>query len=498
MKISQLFSLYTQFKMGENPLREVTGLSFDSQKIQPGEVFVAIRGERADGHKYLPSVVQNDVAGVVVEDESLIPPSFRGAILVVPNTRVALSRLAARFYGNPAEKLFCVAVTGTSGKTSTTYLIEHILNSFGLKTGVIGTVNHHIGDQIWPSELTTPDPVTLQKRLREFLAMGGKALAMEVSSHALDQGRVEGIAFDAAVFTNLSREHLDYHKTIENYFASKEKLFRELPMLHPEKKMVAILNASDPWATQVQMAHNVHAVRFGESKSDFQFQIHEMGFGQTKFRLQTSRGAIEIEMPLAGRHNVYNAVAALAVGVAAGASLETCAAALKTFRGIPGRLEPVPNERNRFVFVDYAHKPEALREVLQLLNHVRERGALKSQIITVFGCGGDRDRGKRPLMGEIAAQLSDRVVLTSDNPRTEDPSSIIQEIESGVPLADRGSKVTVELDRRKAIRQAIELSAPNDVILIAGKGHENYQILGDKKVDFDDVLVAREILNHLS
>ncbi len=476
-------------------MRDVTGLTFDSKKVEAGQVFVAIKGDRADGHDYLAEVCKTDVAGVVVEDAKRVPTDFNGAILVVENARVALSQLAARYYGNPAAKLFCVAITGSSGKTSTSYLVEHILNSFGMKTGVIGTVNHHIGEQVWPSELTTPDPVTLQKRLREFVAVGGKALAMEVSSHALEQGRVDGIPFDVGVFTNLSREHLDYHSTIEKYFAAKERLFRVLPALHPQKNVFAVLNANDEWVNKTEVAPNVHVIRFGEVKSDFQFQIQEMGFDFTRFHLLTSRGAVQVELPLAGRHNVYNAVAALAVGVAAGAALETCVAALKNFRGIPGRLQPVPNALGRHVFVDYAHKPEALREVLKLLNHVRETGHLKSKIITVFGCGGDRDRGKRPIMGEIAASLSDIVVVTSDNPRSESPETIVSEILAGVPKDLSSSKVLVEIDRRKAIQRAFELSGSNDVILIAGKGHESYQILGDKRIPFDDVAIAGELMN---
>ncbi len=497
MKISQLFSLYPQFKLGLNALRDINALTFNSKEVQANDVFIAVRGEKADGHDFLNEVCLKDVAGVVVESENKIPKDFNGSVLVVPDSRQALGPLAARFYGNPAASLYCVGITGTNGKTSTSYFVEHILNQFGQKTGVIGTINHHIDDKVWPSDLTTPDAITLQKRLREFVAFGGKALAMEVSSHALEQKRVVGIPFDCVVFTNFSREHLDYHLTLESYFAAKERLFSEVPAEFVDKKVIAVLNANDSAVAKTQLAANVHAVTFGENKSDYQFQILEMNYSKTRIRLVTSRGSVEIEIPLPGRHNVYNAVSALAVGVAAGASIETVTRALTTFSGVPGRLERVENAHDRHVFVDYAHKPEALREVLNLLVHVRKTGHLKSKIITVFGCGGDRDKGKRPIMGQIACELSDQVLITSDNPRSEGPQEIIDQILAGIEPAELSSKVKVEADRRKAIQLAIDLSSPGDVVLIAGKGHEDYQILNSKKVDFSDVDVARSSLDAL-
>lgn len=481
--------------MGMNALRDVRTITFNSREAQAGDVFVAIRGEKADGHKFLPEVCKLDLAGVVVEEASQVPENFNGAVLIVPDTRQALGPLAARFYGDPAASLFCVAVTGTNGKTSTTYLIEHILNHFGMKTGVIGTINHHIGDHVWPSELTTPDAVTLQKRLREFIALGGRALVMEVSSHALEQRRVDGLPFEAMVFTNFSREHLDYHKSMTAYFEAKQRLFNELPTQFSDRKVTAILNANDEAVSQTQLAGNVHRLTFGEVKADFQFQVLEMAYSHTRFRLSSARGVSEIELPLPGRHNVYNAVAAIAVGIAAGASLETIVNSLKTFRGVPGRLERVENSRGRDVFVDYAHKPEALKEVLGLLSHIRKSAHLKSRLITVFGCGGDRDKGKRPIMGQIAVENSDFVVVTSDNPRSEAPHEIIKEILNGVPNETLDRTVFVEADRKKAIQKALEISAPGDVILIAGKGHEDYQIFQNQKITFSDVNVARGLLD---
>jgi UDP-N-acetylmuramoyl-L-alanyl-D-glutamate--2,6-diaminopimelate ligase len=497
MKLAQLFSVYKQFKMGDEPMREVTGLSIDSRQIQSGQVFVAIRGQSRDSHDYIKEVCAQAIAGVVVEDASNIPKDFRGGVLVVPNSREALVKLAGRFFGNPADHLFCVGVTGTNGKTSTTYMVESILNHFGMKTGVLGTINHHIGDKIWESELTTPDAITLQKRLREFVALGAKAAAFEISSHAIDQGRAAGLPLSCMVFTNLTRDHLDYHKTMENYFATKEKLFREVIATESNPHIFAIINNNDEWGRKIEVASHVRKVTYGESQSDFQFQILETKYSGTRFHLKCSRGEVEVKLQLPGRHNVYNAVAAIAVGIAAGASLENCIEGIQKFKGVPGRLEKVPSANDKHVFVDYAHTDDALKTVLTILREIRTQAHSKNKIITVFGCGGDRDKGKRPLMAKAAVEGSDTVFVTSDNPRTEEPMTIIQEILSSVSNSLMGSKVFVEVDRREAIRQAIEMARPNDVVLIAGKGHETYQIIGEKKYDFSDFKVAGEILNVL-
>lgn len=495
MKLAQLFSLYRSFKMGIEPLQEVTGLSVDSRNVMPGHVFFALRGSRLDSHLYLAEVCAKGVAGIVVEDESKVPRDFRGGVLVVPDSREAVVRLAGRYYGDPAEKLFCVGVTGTNGKTSTTYMIEAVFNHFGLKTGVLGTINHHIGDKIWPSELTTPDAITLQKRLRDFLALNAKAVAFEVSSHALDQGRATGLPFNCVIFTNLSRDHLDYHKTMENYFSVKQRLFSDLISQRGSAGVYAVINVSDEWGRRIEVAPHVRRWTYGETKSDFQFQVLETGYEGTYFRLHSPRGKADIRIQLPGRHNVYNAVAAIAAGFAAGASLENCIVGIQGFSGVPGRLERVANKQNKNVFVDYAHTDDALRTVLGILNEIRERANLKSRLITVFGCGGDRDKGKRPLMARAAVECSDLVYITSDNPRTEDPLEIIQDVLSGVPEELMKSKVFVEIERKEAIRKAIHEADSRDVVLIAGKGHETHQIVGTRKYEFNDAQVAGEILN---
>ncbi|MCB0350076.1 MAG: UDP-N-acetylmuramoyl-L-alanyl-D-glutamate--2,6-diaminopimelate ligase, partial [Bdellovibrionales bacterium] len=365
MKLAQLFGAYSHFKLGEDPLKEVTALCVDSRKIQPGHVFIAVRGHTSDGHKYIRDVCDQNIVAVVVEDESVVPPQFKGGVLVVSNSREALVRLSGIFYGNPADKLFCVGVTGTNGKTSVTYMIESILNHFGMPTGVLGTIDHHFAEKTWMSELTTPDAITLQQRLRDFVALGAKAAALEVSSHAIDQGRAGGIPFQCVIFTNLTRDHLDYHETMEKYFAAKEKLFTECLLRKAGDAPVAIININDEWGRKIIPAPNAKVWTYGESQSDFQFQVLENKFSGTRFRLTTPRGDAEITTPLPGRHNVYNSVAAIATGLAAGASLQACKEGIEKFRGVPGRMERVPSETSRNVFVDYAHTDDALKTVLK-------------------------------------------------------------------------------------------------------------------------------------
>lgn len=475
---------------------QIKGLEYDSRKVKFGDVFVAIRGTASDGHSYLKDVCSKGVAAVVVEDDSQVPESFRGAIVKVANTRKALEELAAKFYEMPAKKLFTVGVTGTNGKTSVTYMIESVLSEFGWDTGVIGTVDHHIKSHKWATELTTPDPLTLQKRLAEFLKLGARAATFEVSSHALSQDRADSVPFDVVVFTNLTRDHLDYHKTMQNYFEAKEKLFFDLPA-RAGKPVTAVVNTTDAWGKKIRVAPNVELWSYGEESSDFQFEILRSDFSGSQFLLKSPRQEHTLEIPLVGKHNVYNAVAAIATGAAAGASIETAAKGLSRFRGVPGRLESVQNSLDVPIFVDYAHTDDALRTVLRALQDIRTKAKSQNKIIVVFGCGGDRDKGKRPLMAKAAIEGADRVVITSDNPRTEDPVRIINDIAEGISPSALGSTVFVEVDRKEAIRKAITIANKGDVVVIAGKGHEDYQIIGTQKFPFSDQLVAQEIANGL-
>lgn len=495
MKLVQLFSLYHDFKMGEDPFVEVKNLVLDSRQVQAGDIFFAVRGSTKDSHDFLPQVCRQGAVGVVVENGEMIPADYKGGVLVVKNTRDAVMKLASRFYGEPTKDLYCVGVTGTNGKTSITYMVEAVLNHFGMKTGVLGTINHHCGDKVWESELTTPDAITLQKRMRDFVALGAKAAAFEVSSHAIDQARVVGVPFSCAVFTNLTRDHLDYHQTMQNYFEAKEKLFLQLTQHKNGEPVYAIINNNDEWGQKINVNPQAHMWTYGEVQSDFHFQILQSSYAGSRFKLKTPRGDAEIKIKLPGRHNVYNSVAAVAVGLAAGASLQSAVEAIEQFRGVPGRLERVATEKDLNVFVDYAHTDDALRTVLTSLNLIRKQAGMGGQIITVFGCGGDRDKGKRPLMAQAALENSDIVYITSDNPRTEDPMVIIQDILTGVPKDLLKSKVFVEVERREAIRKAISRANSRDVVLIAGKGHEKYQIIGQTRHEFNDVQVACDFMS---
>jgi UDP-N-acetylmuramoyl-L-alanyl-D-glutamate--2,6-diaminopimelate ligase len=497
LKLSQLLSIFPRASVGSTPSAEVTpdtevsSVTTDSREAKPGAVFVAVRGSSADGHRFLPEVARLGAAAVVVEDAGAVPSGFTGAVVTVKDTRVALAELARRYYGDPARDLFCVGVTGTNGKTTVTYMVEAVLNRAGRPTGVLGTIDHHLGPRKWESRLTTPDALTLQRRLRQFVDAGAKAAAFEVSSHALAQARADGLPFAVGVFTNFTRDHLDYHHSMENYFAAKERLFAEL-LRRPGA--VAVLNGDDPAVRRVRVRDGVTTWWYGAGGGDFVYRIVREDLSGSLFHLSTPRGSVEVSLPCPGRHNIANATAAIAVGLAAGVALAAAAAALGGFFGAPGRLEKVDNGRGLFIFVDYAHTDDALRTVLRALVEARRAArADGARLITVFGCGGDRDRGKRPMMARAACELSDVVVITSDNPRGEDPLAIIAEIEKGVPPDWRGRKL-VEPDRRRALAAALQTAREGDVILVAGKGHEDDQIIGDRRLSFSDRQVITELL----
>lgn len=498
MKLNRLLSVLPEIS-ADNLTQdaEVSGLFNDARLVTPGSVFVAIKGNVQDGHKFIPDAVTKGAQALVVEDITQIPADFKGVVMRVENSRTALDLLASRFYLDPGQELFCVGVTGTNGKTSVTYMIEAILNSGHIPTGVIGTVNHHLKEKVWPSDMTTPDPIFLQKRLREFRDEGALGVALEVSSHALDQKRVESVPFNTVVFTNLTRDHLDYHKDMDNYFEAKQKLFTDLLWKTPKNPCFAIINTADKYGRRLKVADPAVMWTYGDKDSDIRYKIIKMGFNLTHFQVDTPRGKGEVILPMSGTHNVLNALAALGVGLSAGLSLEMCIQALNSFTGVPGRLQSVINDKDLAVFVDYAHSPDALENVLRSLNQVRENLSSSAKIWTVFGCGGDRDKGKRPLMAQMALRYSDQVIVTSDNPRTEDPKSIVDEILTGVNAADK-SKTTVLIDREEAIRFAISKAGKEDVILIAGKGHEDYQIIGKEKRPFSDVGVAEKALQERS
>lgn len=500
MKLHQLFSFFSLSETDQDMTNErkqaldseVSGVFFDARQVKPQSVFVAIKGHERDGHDFISQALQNGAMALVVENKSKVPTDCKVLVIEVPSGRRILDLLASRFYEFPSQELICVGVTGTNGKTSVTYILEHILNHNKKLTGILGTVNHRVGEKIWETSNTTPDPVTLQLRLRQFVEAGASCAAMEVTSHALDQKRVESVHFNTVVFTNLTLDHLDYHKTMENYFATKEKLFTDMMLSSAKKPKFAIVNVDDPYGRRLKVADDVLCWTYGQRESDFQFKILKMDFIETEFELKTPVESLKVVLPLSGQHTIYNVIASCAAAVTCGVSLKESFAALKTFFGVPGRLQKIESDSKKAVFVDYAHTPDALENVLKSLRSVRESSRLKSKIITVFGCGGDRDKSKRPVMGKIAAEQSDFIFITSDNPRTEIPETILKDIEAGLP--NSYSNYVTEVDREKAIAMAIQKANEGDVVLIAGKGHEDYQIVGTEKKFFSDIVVAKRYL----
>lgn len=472
--------------------QEISGLCFDTRLAEKNCVYFAISGSKTDGHQYIPEAIIKGAIALVLEKKEFIPKDFTGFALIVPDSRKMLDLLAARFYNDPSERLFCFGVTGTNGKTSMTYLIEHLLNSVSKKTGIMGTINHHVGDKVWPSEMTTPDPITLQKRLQEFTLEGAQYCALEVSSHALDQKRADSVHFNTVIFTNLTLDHLDYHKTMDHYFQSKQRLFTEMMWTSRKKPLFAVINTDDTYGRRLKLAEPVIGWTYGQKESDFQFKILNMNFSATTFELKTPLETLIIESPLAGIHNVYNVVAALAAVLSAGVTIEQSQKALKTFQGIPGRLQKVLTTSRKTVFIDYAHTPDALENTLNSILKIKTETKHTGRIITVFGCGGDRDKTKRPLMASITEKTSDFVFLTSDNPRTEDPLQILNDVQKGFSASFKN--YVVEIDRALAIEKAIQFAEDQDIILIAGKGHEDYQIIGTTKNHFSDYEVAQKFL----
>lgn len=487
VNLQQLFQ-YFNFKSENSDLqRQVAGLCLDTKTVQAGSVFFAIKGHVRDGHDLISEALAKGAIAVVCSDAEKVPKNFEGPILQVQDVRSMASLMAARFYGFPSQKLKTVGVTGTNGKTSVTYLTEYLLNQSGISTAVMGTIDHHLGEKKWPTELTTPDPVSLQSRLKDFKNSFAEAVVMEVSSHALDQKRVEGVDFDVAVFTNLTRDHLDYHKTMKQYHEAKQRLFTDLMWKSQKNPTTAIINIDDSFGRRIKVSEKSGIWTYGQSDCDFQFKVQSFDWLGTRFELRTLDGTFELQIPLLGVHNVYNTVAALAVACALNVKIDQLSPCLQSFPGIPGRLQKVPVE-NKQVFIDYAHTPDALEKVLQMLFETRKSIQSNSKIWCVFGCGGDRDAGKRPLMAKVAEMYSDQVIVTSDNPRTESPQKILRDIESGFSKTNYNK---IE-NRKEAILHSLQKSDRDDVILIAGKGHEDYQIIGTEKTHFSDYEVVIE------
>lgn len=482
---------------------EVGSVCYDSRKCTAGSLFVAVAGFKSDGHDFIDAAVRAGAAFVVHEKDVNVAPHVTA--VKVRNSRRALGLLGRNFFRNPSADLCLVGVTGTNGKTTITFLLESIWKAAGAVPGVIGTINYRYGDRVLAAPNTTPESFELQRILREMADSGVTHVVMEVSSHALDLGRVDDCLFRAGIFTNLTQDHLDYHKTMEDYFQAKRKLFDMLE----KSGAPAILNADDPWSERLERGMKGPVLTYGidcnAEVAAFQPRVSVRGID---FFLKIPDGISEAHSPLIGRFNLYNVLAAAAAAYALGIPPDAILEGIERLEKIPGRMEKVSLAGEPTVFVDYAHTEDALRRALQNITSFKERN-----VITVFGCGGDRDRGKRPLMGKAAVSFSDLAILTSDNPRSEEPEAIIAEIERGIdgscrkyhpdefgpgglpPRMEKGYLVVP--DRRAAIRTAIALADPADIVLIAGKGHENYQIVKNRTTTFDDRVVSREVLDDL-
>lgn len=472
--------------------RTVTSVTDDSRAVASGSLFVAVKGERVDGHRFVAQAAQAGAAAIVAQ-ESVETGSL--PFVKVADSRKALGFIGSRFYGDPSARLSMIGVTGTNGKTTTTYLCKALLEGIGRHVGLIGTVAYQIGAETIPASHTTPGALELQGLLMKMTQAGLNSVVMEVSSHALAMDRTAGCEYDAAVFTNLTQDHLDYHRTMEEYFQAKLRLFTGLGK-GKKTGQRAIINMDDPLGAEIRAACRVPVWGYAvTSQADLKAERVHLSMNGSAFSAATPAGTFTVESRLVGEHNVYNLLGAIGVALHAGATCDQVREAVAKVINVPGRFERVSAGQDFTVVVDYAHTEDALVRLLAAAQ------ALKShRIITLFGCGGDRDRGKRPKMGRAAVEYSDVVVLTSDNPRTEDPMAILREVEVGVREALQSrSHVEYHLvpDRREAIGMAVRLARTGDIVLIAGKGHEDYQIVGTKKVYFDDREVVREAIQQL-
>lgn len=482
--LSQLLSSTAILDANADPQMPVESLCYDSRRTTPGALFFALRGAKAMGSQFVAQAAELGATAVVSDAAS---SACALPHIQVPDARLAMAEMASSFHGQPAEALKIMGVTGTNGKTTTAFLVKHLLDADQKRCGLLGTVKYCIGDEEIDAPRTTPESADLQDLLAQMVAAGSKAAALEVSSHAIVQHRVHGIAFDAAVFTNLTQDHLDYHKSMDAYFDAKASLFEGL-RLGTKKKARAIVNVDDRYGRFLcdRLVRKVPVLTYGRGpECDFRATDLKFDAAGTTFHLAGKGRSYLVRTPLIGVFNVYNTVAALAAVSAMGMELRAAVAAMAKAPQVPGRLERVPAKRSFQVYVDYAHTDDALRNVLRTLSELRP-----ARIITVFGCGGDRDAAKRPLMAAAAEEYSDWCIVTSDNPRSEDPQRILAGVEKGF-RHDRHEQI---VDRAVAIHRAVELAGPGDIILIAGKGHETTQESATGKTPFDDVVVARRAI----
>jgi len=456
---------------------EVNELRYNSRKVEKGDVFCCVVGTLADGHKYAAQAVEAGAAALVVERQlDLDVPQ-----VLVENTRIAMAEMAAAYYGYPADEMVMVGITGTNGKTSTSYMLKSIAERMGKKVGLIGTIRNMIGDIIIDTERTTPESVDLQRILRQMKDEKVDVVIMEVSSHSLDQKRVHGITYDVGCFTNLTQDHLDYHKTFENYFAAKKLMFAQC-----EK---AVINLDDSYAADMVAGVDIPVLTVGvREQADVTASEIDITTRGVQFDFNYRNVTSRFNVPIPGLFSVFNAMSAAGIALTLGWTLDSIKYGLEHMVSVSGRLEPLPTGKNEFtVLLDYAHTPDALENLLKTV-----RGFATGRVVTLFGCGGDRDHAKRPIMGEIAGRFSDFAIVTSDNPRSEDPMEIIASVEDGVKKS--GCEYVVIENRREAIEYALKNANKNDVIILAGKGHENYQEINGGKQPFDEKEIVAEIL----
>lgn len=506
MELSKLLEGVEIRRITGETLKEIEGIAYHSNRVGRGFLFAALRGMEMDGHQFIEEAIQKGAEAILLEEGREIA---NRTMILVPNSRQSLAKISSNFYGNPSSQIKLIGITGTNGKTTTTYLLESIFKKAGCSVGVIGTINYRFGQKIIPAPNTTPESLDLQRILCEMVREGVSHVIVEISSHGLDLDRVFGCQFDCAIFTNFTLDHLDYHRTLRQYFESKKKLFSDSLVKSRKVRRFAVTNHDDPKGEDIIEGVDLPVIRYGLDPScDISADEVTSAFEGLSCRIRTPKGEFPIHSKLIGRFNVYNILAAVAAGMVMDVPLEILKTGIESLEGVSGRSEKVENRRGIHVIVDYAHTHDALERVLLGLRSIAESAPQNSgKMITVFGCGGDRDRTKRPLMGGVAGRYSDLTILTSDNPRTEDPLAIMDEVERGFKSLSleewhrnetgswRWKKGYLKVsDRREAIRIAIRLAQPLDTVLIAGKGHEDYQIIGRKKFPFDDRVEAKKAL----
>lgn len=472
---------------------EITGICINSKLVAPGNLFIAKKGKSDDGTQYIPEAISSGAVAILTD---MYDPSLKITQLIHPNVTEMEGLLAANYYQFPSDSLFMVGITGTNGKTTTSFLVKHLLDYLNGPCGLIGTIEYIIGSQRYRATRTTPDVSANQKMLREMVNHHCRSAVMEVTSHALDQQRISHIEYDAAIFTNLTVDHLDYHKTIENYCTAKNKLFSSLSSTDIKKKKpfpkTAIVNMDSPWTHKMLEGCKANVLTYGiEQNADLKATQIQMNGHGTEFYLTYQGKSLLCRSPLVGRYNVYNVLAAIAIPLIRNCPLEEITPLISSFTSVSGRLESIQNALGLKIYVDFAHSDDALTNVLECLQEIKNDG----RIITVFGCGGDRDKTKRPRMAQAVENFSDVSIVTSDNPRSEDPNEILKDIIKGFKKKE---SYIIEPDRYTAIERAIKMATPKDVVLLAGKGHETYQIFAHKIIEFDDRKIASQICKQLS